>query len=98
MKVNYDGPNDGKINMNYKEAPYGFMTWVNTDGEVYPKADRAWAWGSGNGGHAVFWNHKLGIVFAAQGRNQDAAFPEIIETNIIGPNLLLKSAKATPTR
>ena len=47
MKVNYDGPNDGKIGMSYPEAPYGFMTWVNTDGDVYPKADRAWAWGTG---------------------------------------------------
>lgn len=33
MRVNYDGPNDGKIGMSYPEAPDGFMTWVNTDGD-----------------------------------------------------------------
>jgi hypothetical protein len=92
MRVNYDGPNDGKIPMSYAEAPYGFMTWVNTDGDVYPKADRGWAWGSGAGGHGVFWNHKLGVVFAAQSRDRNTPFPEIIEANVIGPNPLAAPA------
>lgn len=85
MKVNYDGPNDGKIPMNYKEVPYGFMTWVNTDGDMYPKADRGWAWGTGSGGNGVFWNYKLGIVFATHGRQRDFPFPEIIEAHLSKP-------------
>ena len=47
IAVNYDGPDDGKIDLDpqrFPEAPYGFMTWVNTDGDFYPGADRAWAW------------------------------------------------------
>lgn len=97
MRVNYDGPNDGKPSLlhgnetKFPEAPYGYMTWVNTDKDVYPKADRAWAWGAGRGGHAIFWNHKLGIVFACHGRVPDAAFPEIIEANIAESNPLAKS-------
>jgi hypothetical protein len=84
MKVNYDGPDDGKIGMSYKEVPYGYMTWVNTDRDVYPKADRGWAWGSGSGGHGVFWNHTLGIVFAAHGRDRGTPFPELIEAHLRG--------------
>jgi hypothetical protein len=70
------------------------MTWVNTDGDVYPRADRGWAWGSGAGGHGVFWNHKLGIVFAAHGRDKDVPFPEVIESCIHGPDpLVMKAGK-----
>jgi CubicO group peptidase (beta-lactamase class C family) len=82
MKVNYNGPNDGKIDLKYKEVPYGYLTWVNTDQDVYPRADRAWAWGSGAGGNAVFWNHKLGIVFAIQGRDRSVPVPELIEAHL----------------
>lgn len=85
MLVNYNGPNDGKINMNYREAPYGFMTWVNTNGDIYPTADRGWAWGSGNGGNVVFWNYKNGIVYAGQGVNSSFSIPVIIDANIIQP-------------
>lgn len=89
MKVNYDGPNDGRPSLLYghedkfPEAPYGYLTWVNTDGDVYPQADRAWAWGAGRGGHMVFWNHRLGIVFACHGRKAEAVIPETIEANLI---------------
>jgi len=40
-KVNYDGPDDGKIGLDtqeFPEAPYAFMTWVNTDGHYWLKA------------------------------------------------------------
>ncbi len=98
MLVNYDGPNDGRVGMSYPEAPYGFMTWVNTDGDVYPKADRGWAWGTGAGGHGVFWNHRLGIVFAAQSRDRDVPFPEIIEANVTGPNPFVPPSAISDSR
>jgi len=53
VRVNYSGPDDGKVNLDPKEfpeVPYGFLTWVNTDGDFYPGADTAWAWGAGAGG------------------------------------------------
>jgi len=70
MLVNHNGPNDGAIGLDPKtfpEAPYGFMTWVNTDGDLLPGAGRDWAYATGAGGHRTLWNHKLGIVFAAAG-------------------------------
>jgi hypothetical protein len=91
MKVNYNGPDDGTIPLDPKlfpEAPYGFMTWVNTAGDYYPGADRAWAWGSGRGGHYILWNRRNGIVFAAQGRNEGGpaplakGIPHIIEAHL----------------
>jgi CubicO group peptidase (beta-lactamase class C family) len=90
MQVNYNGPNDGKVNLDpeiFPECPYGYMTWVNTDGDYYPGADKAWAWGAGAGGTYILWNHKNGIVFAAVGRNEGPApishgIPQIIEANI----------------
>jgi hypothetical protein len=72
MRVNYEGPNDGTIGLDPKEfpeSPYGFLTWVNTDGDLIPGADRAWAYASGAGGHKTYWNHKLGFVYAAAGAN-----------------------------
>jgi hypothetical protein len=72
MRVNYEGPNDGTIGRDPKEfpeSPYGFLTWVNTDGDLIPGADRAWAFASGAGGHKTYWNHKLGFVYAAAGAN-----------------------------
>jgi len=90
MKVNYDGPDDGKIELNLPEAPYGFMTWVNTDRDMFPKADMAWAWGSGAGGHAVYWNHRLGIVLAVQGRKPGAPLPELVEAGVRGPDPLFR--------
>ena len=88
MKVNFDGPDDGHIPLSLAEAPYGYMTWVNTDGDVYPFADRGWAWGSGAGGHAVYWNHRLGIVFAVQGRVRGTPFMKIIESSVTAPDPL----------
>jgi len=97
--VNYDGPDDGKVNLDPKrfpEAPYGFMTWVNTAGDYYPGADKAWAWGAGAGGTCVLWNHRNGIVFAGVGIDTDPTakgIPHIIEACVAGPNPLVKGEK-----
>ncbi len=70
LRVNYEGPNDGRIGLSpeqFPECPYGFLTWVNTDGDLYPGADRAWACGRGAGGSTVLWNRHHGLVFAGFG-------------------------------
>jgi hypothetical protein len=99
IRANYNGPDDGKINLDPKkfpEAPYGFMTWVNTDGDYYPGANKAWAWGAGAGGSRVLWNHRNGIVFAGfsvpSGPSSDG-IPHIIEASITGPNPLVNSMR-----
>jgi CubicO group peptidase (beta-lactamase class C family) len=90
MLVNYNGPNDGTIARDSKkspEAPYGYMTWVNTDGDLLPGADRAWAYASGAGGHLTMWNYNLGIVFAAAAARQPEhgrGIAHIIEAHLPG--------------
>jgi len=99
-KVNYNGPDDGIIGLDPKEfpeAPYGYMTWVNTDGDYYPGADRAWAWGAGAGGSRVLWNRNNGIVFAGFGVPSGPSsngIPHIIESCINGPNPLVGSVES----
>jgi len=94
MKVNYNGPYDGIIGLDprqFPECPYGFMTWVNTDGDHFPGADKAWAWGSGAGGTKIMWNRNNGIVFAGVSIAAEPgtqSIPHIIERNIAGPNRL----------
>ena len=95
MKVNYNGPFDGRIEQlnesEFPECPYGYMTWVNTDGDFYPGADTAWAWGWGAGGTTILWNRNNGIVFAGVGMQPDPSghgVPHIIEANVKGPNPL----------
>ena len=96
-RVNYSGPDDGKVGLDpeeFPEAPYGFMTWVNTDGDYYPGADKAWAWGAGAGGSYVLWNHRNGVVFAGfgvPGGPLSDGIPHIIESCIDGPNPLVGS-------
>ena len=88
MRVNYNAPNDGTLQYDaerFPEAPYGFMTWVNTDGDLYPGADRGWATAVGVGGHRTMWNHSLGIVFAVAGstdRPGRSGAPNILEANL----------------
>ena len=96
MKVNYEGPYDGMVGLRlygdrFSECPYGYMTWVNTDGDYFPGADRAWAWAKGAGGTIILWNRKNGIIFAAAGINVDPgsnSIPHIIESCITGSNPL----------
>ncbi|MHC4497105.1 MAG: DUF5060 domain-containing protein, partial [Planctomycetota bacterium] len=98
MSVNYNGPNDGRIDLSPKkfpECPYGYLTWVNTDRDLFDGADSAWACGRGAGGTVVLWNRRNGVVFAgvavaaSSGTNSIA---RAIETSIIGPNPLARSA------
>lgn len=95
MKVNYNGPNDGIINLDpnqFPESPYGYMTWVNTDGDYYPGADTHWAFGRGAGGHFILWNSINGIVYAGVGVQTDPnanGIPHIIERYIDGLNPLV---------
>jgi CubicO group peptidase (beta-lactamase class C family) len=94
MLVNYNGPNDGIINLDpaeFPESPYGYMTWVNTDEDYYPGADKHWAFGQGYGGNYVLWNSLNGIVYAGVGVQTDPTsdgIPHIIDRNIEGPNPL----------
>ncbi len=94
----YNGPDDGQIEAlharrgEFPQCPYGFMTWVNTDGDFYPRADRGWAWGAGAGGTYVLWNRRLGIVFAGVGvdtRPSERGIPQAIEEGVQGPNPLV---------
>lgn len=102
-KVNYNGPEDGRIALDPKkfpEAPYGFMTWVNTDGRFYPQASKAWAWASGAGGTFVLWKRENGIVFAGIGVNTAPAtkgIPHVLEAHIKVANPLTeKKAPSEP--
>ncbi|HUV62263.1 MAG TPA: DUF5060 domain-containing protein [Sedimentisphaerales bacterium] len=97
MRVNYNGPNDGRIGLSpeqFSECPYGYLTWVNTDRDLFAGADSAWACGRGAGGSIVLWNHRNGIVFAgiavaaSSGTN---SVGRVIETSIAGPNPLATS-------
>ncbi|MCP4261971.1 MAG: DUF5060 domain-containing protein [Planctomycetes bacterium] len=95
MLVNYDGPYDGKIDLDptvYPECPYGYMTWVNTDQDLYPGADVTWANGAGAGGTYILWNHRNGIVFAGVAVKTGPTsngIPHIIERNITESNPLI---------
>lgn len=93
MKANYDGPNDGRVKSGwfhehrdqFPESPYGYLTWVNTDGDFYPGADRGWAFGAGAGGSYVLWNHRFGIVFAGFGIDTGPTahgIPHVIEAHL----------------
>jgi len=96
-KVNYNGPDDGRVGLDparFPEAPYGFMTWVNTDRDYYPGADPAWAWGAGAGGSYILWNREFGIVFAGFGIDTESTadgIPHAIESCIKGESLKEKT-------
>lgn len=89
MRVNYQGPNDGKISLSpeeFPECPYGYLTWTNTDQDLYPGASRRWANGRGAGGTVILWHHGNGIVFAGAGIQlgfRPISIPLVIERHII---------------
>jgi CubicO group peptidase (beta-lactamase class C family) len=97
MRVNYHGPYDGIVGLDpaqFPEAPYGYLTWVNTDSDYFPGASRAWAMGSGAGGMKVLWNHEHGVVLAIIGATfgpSAASAPHIIERHITAPNPLAQA-------
>jgi len=91
MRVNYNGPNDGTPAIggraeDFPEVPYGFLTWVNTDGDYFPGADGGWAAGRGAGGTMVLWNRRFGFVFAGIGvcvpEAEPESVPQILEAAI----------------
>jgi CubicO group peptidase (beta-lactamase class C family) len=94
MRINYNGPNDGKIGLSpemFPECPYGYLTWVNTEGDLFVDADRAWACGRGAGGSIVLWNHNNGIVFAGIGIQASSgtnSIARVIESSIVETNPL----------
>ncbi len=102
--VNYNGPDDGTIDLDpqrFPEAPYGFMTWVNTDGDFYPGADRAWAWAAGAGGTRVLWNRNNGIVLAAFGAEKGPSsdgIPHAIERSLLPKRPPAEGHADTPDR
>ena len=101
MLVNYDGPNDGKIGRDpniFPESPYGLLTWVNTDRDLFPGADSGWALASGKGGYRTMWNRKHGIVFAAVGMKnlpRERDVPQIIESHLRQASAQLTNRGAT---
>jgi CubicO group peptidase (beta-lactamase class C family) len=100
MRVNYNGPNDGRVGLSpekFPECPYGYLTWVNTDRDLFEGADSAWACGRGAGGSIVLWNHRNGIVFAGIGihaSSDTSNIARVIETSIVGPNPAAESKAA----
>ncbi|MCH8215996.1 MAG: serine hydrolase [Planctomycetes bacterium] len=76
-----------------RESPYGFMTWVNSDGDLFPGADRHWARASGAGGTIVLWNHTNGYVFVGSGiqsLTDTSSLPLVLEGAIQGENPLIQ--------
>jgi CubicO group peptidase (beta-lactamase class C family) len=77
MQAHYSGCNDGDYpsllgldSSKFPEAPYGYMTWTNSNGDYFPGADTGWAFGAGAGGSYILWNAACGIVFAGFGVDQ----------------------------
>jgi CubicO group peptidase (beta-lactamase class C family) len=74
MKTNHAKCSEGEPWVEWgPEAPYGFLTWSNSDGTALPGASRAWAYASGKGENRIFWNRELGLVVAGMGISKDAA-------------------------
>jgi hypothetical protein len=64
---NYDNENDGHTGLrveDFPESPYGFMTWVNTDRDLYPNSSATWVVALGVGGHYLVYNRRFGLVLA----------------------------------
>ena len=69
LSPNYDNDNDGQtelLSTDFQESPYGLMTWVNTDLDLYPGADSTWAVALGADGQFILMDPESGIVLAMQ--------------------------------
>lgn len=109
MRPVYNGPDDGNVGQGwfqahrdrFPEAPYGYMTWVNTEGDLYPGADRGWAYGAGRGGTRILWNHRYGIVYAGVGveeRPSSRGLAHALEVAVLGPNPLVPGSQGLRPR
>ena len=71
---NFDNANDGPTELrvdDFAESPYGYMTWTNTDADLWPAAAPTWATALGTGpgrpevtGDYLAWDSESGIVLA----------------------------------
>jgi hypothetical protein len=67
IQPNYDNDNDGHTELrveDFPESPYGFLTWVNTDRDLYPGSSADWVVALGVGGHYLVYSRKFGLVLA----------------------------------
>ena len=102
---NYDNDNDGHTGLqveDFPESPYGYMTWVNTDRDLYPDSSADWVVALGVGGHYLVYNRALGLVLAMldadfvpiEGNPPGWPTPvriaiEVLEQAVAGPNPLV---------
>jgi CubicO group peptidase (beta-lactamase class C family) len=110
---NYNNANDGMTGLqvsDFPESPYGLMTWVNTDQDLYPAAATTWAVALGVGGHYIIMDPSSGIVFAALSATFDPvpgnppgwptevrSVVEALHTSVAGPNPLVNVDETPPT-
>lgn len=97
MLANYDGCNDGGVdleNEEFPEPPYGYLCWSNSSGRYYRQASPAWSFASGAGGFYLLWNRDLGIVYAGVGVDNSPGrrrVPQAIEDHVLGENPLVST-------
>lgn len=102
MLANYDGCNDGIVDLEdgeFPEPPYGYLCWSNSSGKYYRGASPAWSFASGAGGFYLLWNRELGIVFAGVGVNTSPGrnrVPQAIEAHVLGENPLVATVGVAP--
>ena len=103
---NYDNENDGHTELqveDFPESPYGFMTWVNTDRDLYPDSSANWVVALGVGGHYLVYNRDFGLVLAVidgdfvpiDGNPPGWPAPvriaiEVLEQAVTGPNPMVE--------
>ncbi|MCG8370171.1 MAG: Ig-like domain-containing protein, partial [Proteobacteria bacterium] len=110
---NYDNANDGRTGLSasdFPESPYGLMTWVNTDRDLYPGSSPEWVVSLGAGGHYIVYNREFGIVLAvingsfAPVAGNPPGWPtpvraaiEVIEAGVAGANPLVQVDTTPPS-
>lgn len=95
----------------FPEAPYGFLTWTNSDGDLWPGASPTWAAAHGAGNDIVAWDGASGVVLAVL-RGNFAPLPdappgwpvpmrpalETIDANLAAPGAARRSASGLACR